>query len=100
MDYYHLLMLDLPMILESGTSRINSFFSNGGWEQGEGDTGDGLQQSTQASTLDCLQIEIPMDQSKTGMFSTEPICYLRLNYFEGMHEIEPEIEDKIIERDQ
>ena len=36
LDYYHLIMLDLPIILESGTSRINSFFKNEGW-QGESD---------------------------------------------------------------
>ena len=34
------------------------------------------------------------------MFSTEPICYLGINKFEGMHEIVPEIEEKILERDR
>ena len=99
LDYYHLLMLDLPKILESGTSRINSFFRNDGWKQGEGDTGDGLA-SNVPNTPDCLQIEIPLDQSKVGMFSIEPICYLRMNSFVGMHEIQPEIEHEILERDR
>ena len=42
---------------------------------------------------------MPLDQEKVGMFSTEPICHLKLNDFEGMHEIQTEIEEKILERD-
>lgn len=95
LDYYHLIMLDLPLILKSGTSRINSFFKNEGW-QGEGDSGD-VRNIQQIPNF--LNIEIPLDQEKVGMFSVEPICYLRINKFEGMHEIEPEIEEKILERD-
>ena len=37
LDYYDLIMLDLPSILENGTPRINSFFRLEGMEQGDSD---------------------------------------------------------------
>ena len=86
-DYYHLIMNDLELLLESDQISINEFFQVSEKEALEKDK------------IFC-NIEIPMKQLELPIFSDQPAEYIKVNDFECFHNFEQEITDQILERDK
>ena len=89
-DYYKLIMLDLPEILEEKVINVNNFFKNEANESHEEDD-DERDEDKKEAQLGQLTVELGIDNDKAEPFSHEPCTYLKLSTFNDIHNIEEEI---------
>lgn len=93
-DYYNLIMLELPKLLEAKEIDVKEFFKASEEQYEVGDDEDNNQLP--------LTIEKMIDDDKLITFTPIPINFLNLHEFKNIHqkEIESEITEKLIERDK
>ena len=93
-DYYNLLMMELPKLLEAKDIDIKNFFKK---EEEDLDELDDDEEKPQKP----LNIERDLVDDKLYTFTPNPIMFMNLREFRNIHqkEIENEICDKLIERD-
>ena len=93
MDYYNLMMLELPMLMETQQIDVKNFFKLEEDDDVE-KVEDGLEGAEWEEDVIPLSIEKKLEDDRLMTFTPDPMKYLNLHNFENIHQ--KEVEQEII----